>query len=465
MKEIKFRGDDLATSRLVDSIRIDFEKGISNIAKGIIPAKTYKEYMKLSEPFFNLDDKSIQYVGVDDESFKKLENINENPYYIAQILIKNEYFLKRQKLPRIIYVYPYSQYYHYMECFFSENIKYLKLLPTPITIEDNYVVDKKTSRKLDNLANRLAAISLNEAIFNIFRFVFGENIFDVLYKDIKRLKKYKDVIRYNPDKNFLNKILILSKTYKKSIIYNEFVYFYNNYNKNMEIFLFLSQKFNYVIPQKHKDKFQNAINAIISNLKEVFSYNFQDGVNFEKMLAESITYSEIMDIAERVCSVPMNKSEYSGTLFSSENLQDAIANDTTAIGYNYNNSKNNYDEVDNNYYCYEDNSKSTRIGDFFRRLSPLIKDKSIIEKLKLDEDFPFYEHKKEGYNEHYYRLHGYYRVSPTDSLYYLNLAELVNQIADSPYPYEFSKQALMSKLEEVQLFLLNTCFYDIPQLF
>ena len=218
MKEIKFRGDDLATSRLVDSIRIDFEKGISNVAKGIIPAKTYKEYMKLSKPFFNLDDKSIQYVGVDDESFKKLENINENPYYIAQILIKNEYFLKRQKLPRIIYVYPYSQYYHYMECFFSENVKYLKLLPTPITIEDNYVVDKKTSRKLDNLANRLTAISLNEAIFNIFRFVFGENIFDVLYKDIKRLKKYKDVIRYNPDKNFLNKILILSKTYKKSII-------------------------------------------------------------------------------------------------------------------------------------------------------------------------------------------------------------------------------------------------------
>lgn len=48
-----------------------------------------------------------------------------------------------------------------------------------------------------------------------------------------------------------------------------------------------------VIPQKHKDKFQNILNAIISNLKEVFSYNFQDGVNFEKMFAEAITVPKL----------------------------------------------------------------------------------------------------------------------------------------------------------------------------
>lgn len=170
-------------------------------------------------------------------------------------------------------------------------------------------------------------------------------------------------------------------------------------------------------------------------------------------------------MAERIRSVPMSKSEYSGMLFLSEHLQDAIANNTTAIGCNYNNSKNNCDEADNNYYCYEDNSKPARTEDFFRRLSPIIKNKSIIEKLKLDEDFPFYEYEKVGYNERYYRLHGYYKVNPTDSLCYLNLAELINQIADSPYPYEFNKQAFMSKLPEIQPFLLSTCFCNIPQLF
>lgn len=63
---------------------------------------------------------------------------------------------------------------------FSEKIKYLNLLPPSITIEDNYIIDKHTSRKLDNLADMLATISLNKAIFNIFKFYFGENIFDTL---------------------------------------------------------------------------------------------------------------------------------------------------------------------------------------------------------------------------------------------------------------------------------------------
>lgn len=34
--------------------------------------------MKLSKPFYNIKDKSIEYIGVNDGSFKKLENINEN---------------------------------------------------------------------------------------------------------------------------------------------------------------------------------------------------------------------------------------------------------------------------------------------------------------------------------------------------------------------------------------------------
>lgn len=453
MKEIKFHGDYLATSKLINSIRIDFEKGISNVAKGIIPAKTYKEYIKLDEPFFNLDDKSIQYVGVDDESFKKLENINENPYYITQILIKNDYFLKNCRLPRIIYVYPYPQYCYYMKGFFPENIKYLKLLPSPITIEDNYIVDEKTSRKLDNLADELAKISLNKAIFNIFDgFPYPFNIFNTLYKFLKEQQKNSG---YELDKDFLNNILIFSKTYKNSIIFFDKKYF-----KKMEIFLFLSQKFGYKIPQKYKDNFKNTINPIISNLKSVLSYCD----NFEKVLCEAVTDGEIMTLANQIYSSPMsmNKSEYSGVIFSFEHLQDSITDSPTVIGYNYNN--NYYDEIDNNYYGYEDNSKLARKEDFLYHLSPLIENKSIIEKLKLDDDFPLYEHRQEGYNERYYRLHNYYNIRSTDSLCYLNLAKFFNQIANSPYPYEFNKQILLSKLPEIMPFI-STCFCDIPQLF
>lgn len=227
MKKIKFRGDYLATSKLINSIRIDFAKGISNIAKGIIPAKAYKEYMKLDKPFFDISNKSIQYVGVDDESFKKLKNINENPYYIAQILIKNDYFLKNCKLPKIIHVYPYSQYCYYMKGFFPENIKYLKLIPSPITIEDSYIIDKQTYRKLDNLADEIAKISLNKAIFNIFnKFHYPYNAFDALYKELKEQQKHS---KYELDKDFLNKILFFSKTYENSMIF---------FNKNKKIWKF-----------------------------------------------------------------------------------------------------------------------------------------------------------------------------------------------------------------------------------
>lgn len=162
-----------------------------------------------------------------------------------------------------------------------------------------------------------------------------------------------------------------------------------------------------------------------------------------------------MALANQICSAPMSKSEYSGIMFSPEYLQDSITTDPTVIGYNYN---NNY------YYYYEGNPKLAGIEDFLYHLNPFVENKSIIEKLRLDDDFPFYERKKEGYNGFYYCLYSHYKINPEDSLCYLNLAELFNQMANSPYPYEFNKQILMSKLPEILPFI-STCFCDIPQLF
>ena len=495
---IEFRSCDWrGTSRVLNCISFRFDTNKSNVANGVAPVLASFENMWVSSPFNILkrdSDDSIQYLSVDKDSFNKLKSMVKDPnsepskrqlmLATAQILLKNGYFIDKHKIPRTIYVYDSDEHYRYVRGFFPENLKYLKHLPKTVKIEDNYAVDAKTAGKLDKMANVLYKTRLNKAILNLFNYFSiyrysytCNNVFSSLYK---ALLKHQKAAKYKPTKEFLDKLHFISNECSKArvavalkeIVHPEIV----NNLKHMEFFLFLSQNFGYQIPQNLKTDFTSKISSLINTLKSVFSsYNhFKDGKDLKDklfMLQTGYDSDKIMidNIAKDICSMPMNKSsEYSdSSIFSDWVLPDLIAHKPTIIGYNNNKADAivNYSTEEYNFYW--DKHNDERIDYFCSRLRPLMQNSEkfalFASNVKKDPNFPLYEQENEGYNRHNYSLYDHYEITLENSLCYLNLAEFFNQVVDSPYPYEFTKQAVLVKLPEIMPFI-STAFCDIPKI-
>lgn len=435
--------------------------------------------MRVSSPFNILErdsDDSIQYLSVDKDSFNNLKSMLKNPdselnkkrlmLVTAQILLKNGYFVKKCKMPSVVYVYDSDEHYRLCREFSPENLEYLKYLPKTTKVENNYVIDAQTAGRLDKMANILYNISLNKAILYLFTYfnafvMSKDNSFGSLYK---ALCDRQETAKYKPTKEFLDNLCLLSNEYYKAriaITVKEKTHPYiSNYAlKRMEFFLFLSQNFGYRIPQNLKTGFTSKINSLINTMKSVFlSYSrLKSGESLEDKLIEMKTsrmpYNTTIDsIADDICSTPVsNDSEYFPYMFSAKFLPNLIANMTTIIGYKDKNSDFT-------------NEHKRLIYNLLDRLQPLIQNKANFELFTdyavKDNYFPLYEIEREEHFSYYYSQYGYFdKISPVNSLCYLNLAELFNQVTESSYPYEFTKQALMIKLSEIMP-VISTAFCD-----
>ena len=481
---VKFRCcDDRMNLSILSCVEFRFYGNESNVADGIAPVLVSFNNIRVSSPFNILErgsDDSIQYLSVDKDSFNSLKSMVKDPssepnkkrlmLATAQILLKNGYFVNKCKMPTTIYVYDSDEHYRYVREFSSESLEYLKYLPKTAKIEENYTVDAQTAGRLDKMANILYHISLNKAILYLFAYfnafaMSKDNMFGSLYK---ALCDRRETAKYKPAKTFLDNIRLLSNEYSKARIAitvkekTRPCITGNHVLKCMEFFLFLSQNFGYQIPQNLKTGFTNKINSLINTIKSVLlSYSrLKSRESLEDRLIEikasRMPYNiTIDDIADDICSTPVgDDSEYFPYMLSAEFLPGLIANMATIIVYKDKNSDFT-------------NGHKRLVYNLLDRLQPLTQNKANFELFAdyagKDNCFPLCEIEREENKDYYYQLYGYYEISPENSLCYLNLAELFNKVVDSPYPYEFTKQALMAKLPEIMP-VISTVFCDIPKI-
>lgn len=465
---------------VLNCIKIDFSSNInSNIANGVVHALVKYCEKKTILPFMldrHWGDDS-QYLPVDNISYIFLKSMVKHLDFesnkrqimlnVVQILFKNSYFFKKYMLPKVIYVYNINECQKTMKEYFRNNAgKYLKRLPEPANIEGKYSLDKQTRAKLDMVVSYLFKNSLNMAIFNLFDDNFnilhdGQSAFELLYKAL--LKKQKTA-QYKPSAKFMNNLKMLANEHVKVLKYfkklkelggypSPGIYIYL---KKMEMFLLLSENFGYQIPQNLKDAFKNKINMLISAMKTVFaSYNH---IELEHKLScvGPNTSKDINEIAENICSTLINENaEYCGHFSKISSSQDFITSyNITGIGYNY--------IINSDTYINPCETKN-----LLKRLSPFIQNKNKYASFSgnaiQDHDFPLFEYDKEGYDDNYYLEYGYYRIRLEDTTCYINLAKIINQMVDSPYPYEFNMQRLVAELPEIMPFI-SSAFCDIPKI-
>lgn len=458
-------------------IEIDFSsKTNSNIANGVVPAVVKYCEKKTILPFM-LDRhwKDIfQYLPVDNISYIFLKSMVKHLDFepnkrqimlnVGQILFKNSYFFEKYTLPEVIYVYNINECQKAMkECFGNNADKYLKRLPDPTNIRRKYSFDEKTITKLDKITNYIFKISLNMAIFNLFDDNFnilhdGQSALELLYKSL--LKK-QGTAQYKPSVKFMNNLKMLANEHVKVLKYfkklkelegycSPGIYIYL---KKMELFLLLSKNFDYQIPQNLKDAFKNKINMLISTMKSVLADYSHIKLEHELSCVGPNTPEDINEIAENICSTQANEAvEYCGHFSKVSSSRNFITSyNTTSIGYNY--------IINDDTYI-----NSCETENLLKRLSPFIQNKdkyaSFSSNAIQDHDFPLFEYKDK---ENYYLEHGYYQIGPEDTVCYMNLAKIINQIVDSPYPYEFNMQRLVAELPEIMPFI-SSAFCDIPKI-
>lgn len=465
---------------VLNCIKIDFNSNTnSNIANGVVPALVKYCEKKTILPFMldrHWGDDS-QYLSVDNISYIFLKSMVKHLDFepnkrrimlnVVQILFKNSYFFKKYTLPKVIYVYNINECQKTMkECFRNNAGKYLKRLPEPANIEGKYSLDKQIRAKLDMVVSYLFKSSLNMAIFNLFDDNFnilhdGQSAFELLYKAL--LKKQKTA-QYKPSVKFMNNLKMLANEHVKVLKYfkklkelggypSPGIYIYL---KKMEMFLLLSENFGYQIPQNLKNAFKNKINMLISAMKSVLADYSHIKLEHELSCVGPNMSEDINEIAENICSTPANEvAEYCGHFSKIGSSQDFITSyNITGIGYNY--------IINSDTYINPCETKN-----LLKRLSPFIQNKNKYASFSgnaiQDHDFPLFEYDKEGYDDNYYLEYGYYRIRLEDTTCYINLAKIINQMVDSPYPYEFNMQRLVAELPEIMPFI-SSAFCDIPKI-
>ena len=493
-------------SLILNCVMLRFDLSDSNVANGVAPVHASLVKRRVNGPLYR--NNTIQYFPVDKASFNSLEsmvkNIDSEPskrqlmLNIGQILLKTSYFIDKCKMPSIIYVYDYGKHYYYMKQLCSpKNLKHLERLPKATKIEDNYVVDAKTAGKLDKMANILHKISLNHAVYNLFNEFLSarvlcskKNVFSLLHDALLKRQKTAE---YKPTKAFLDNLTLLSKEYSAAKNYKHKLTkaksCFTNIAclKRMEFFLLLSQNFGYRIPQKLKTSFQNKVNTIINGIRLVFSSYSRlingDSLEHMMILDNIAPFETAIDrIAEHICATPatpvseiLQSSAYSCEVFPVCFSNEFIVSDQfTIIGYRCNSMNVKLINLTNkhcNYALYCDNRFSCeKVRNLCERLRPIMPDSAkhslFCNNAMKDPDFPLFEREEfvDGYDDaNYYEKHGYYSIFLENSLCCLNLAKIFDKIADSDYPYEFTRQALMAKLPEIMPFI-STAFCDIPEM-
>lgn len=461
----------------------------SNITNGVIPASI--EYLDKKEihPFNTskrcYDCNNFQYLlPVDNGSYVNLQSMVKHIDFesnkkqlilnVGQALFKNGYFLNKCELPSAICIYNIHECKENIKNIFKNKAdKYFKLLPDPVYIgETHYVLSEQEITKLDKIANILFKISLNESILSLFNdFVTltrkgTENSFGLLYEALQKMRKTAE---YKPSEKFMSNLNLISTEYIKATRNFKHLKKVNEnftikrYLKMMEFCLLLSENFGYKIPQNLKDNYKNKINLLVNATKSVLSSYSHIKLEHELSFINVNAHKEINKIAKNICSTQADEAaEYSDLLFSVEQSPDFITGDYSIIGYNYNPSDSKYNNSND-----DDDAGITphKVENLCKRLQPLIQNEDNIKyalfmnNAMKDPDFPLYEHRKTGYDKYYYLEKGYYNISSEDSLCYMNLAKIFQQVVDSPYPYEFVKQQLTVKLPEIMPYI-STAFCD-----
>lgn len=478
-------------SLTLSCIKIDFgfcsdsnNSSDSNIANGVAPALI--EYLDKKEIYpFNISKRlyccnNSQYLlPVYDNTYANLQamvkhidfepNKKQLMLIVGQALLRHGYFLNKCALPKTIYIYNiYECKDNIKDIFKKEADKYFKLLPIPVYIGGKYALSEEEIIKLNKITNILFKISLNAAIFNLFDVfkVFTckgpENAFVLLYEALQKMQKTAE---YKPSEKFMNDLNLISTEYLKAEkIFKNIKKNNKNFNKmrylkTMEFFLLLSENFGYQIPQNFKDNFKNKINLLVNTIKSVLSSYSHIKLEDELSSINANAHKEINRIAKEICSAQADETaEYSDETFNANWSCNFITADESIIGYNCNFADNVYKDSDS---CID----QYRVESLCKRLWPLILNEDntkyalFINNAIKDPDFPLYECQKEGYDDYYYLEKDHYHISPEDSLCYMNLAKIFQQIINSPYPYEFTKQQLTVKLPEIMPYI-STAFCD-----
>lgn len=472
-------------------IKIDFgfcsdsnNSSDSNIANGVAPALI--EYLDKKKIYpFNMSKRlyycnNSQYLlPVYDSTYANLQamvkhidfepNKKQLMLIIGQALLRHGYFLNRCALPKTIYIYNiYECKENIKDIFKEEADKYFKLLPIPVYIGGKYALSEEEIIKLNQITNILFKISLNAAIFNLFDVfrVFTckgpENAFVLLYEALQKMQKTAE---YKPSEKFLNDLNLISTEYLKAVKFFKNIKKNNkNFNemrylKTMEFFLLLSENFGYWIPQNFKDNFKNKIKLLVNTMKSVLSSYSHIKLEDELSSINANAHKEINRIAKEICSTQANETaKYSNETFNANWSCNFIAADDSIIGYNCNFADSVYKDSDSLIDPYRVESLCKRLQ-FLMQNEDNAKYALFTDNAMKDPDFPLYERQKEGYDDYYYLEKDHYHISPEDSLCYMNLVKIFQQIINLPYPYEFTKQQLTVKLPEIMPFI-STAFCD-----
>lgn len=451
--------------------------------------------------------KNRYYIALDKDSFDRLKlgisvshRRSGNNYsngklalnIITQAMLKNSIIpdYSDSKHPTEIYFFSY----HAVKS--SECVKYLKTF-VPITeISENYTIGDDVRLKLDKMAAVLADFELKSMVLNVFKHcnsiidhdsrvmeedngcysykrVAGINVLKLLYNRLTDCYNSGKYAKNKTIEGFYDKLGTIVDYYDNSVeIFENRDYkalLADEILKIMELFLFSCQKWGYSIPQEHICKIQTTITTLINYMKSMFSdylelefqiaeicSNFNNHSSFNKdKLKKSIDglayYCQKASYTPSLVGKIGKTRVYSGYVLKDDNLPHLC--------------------VDKKYntLCYgQENDMSDA---FFKNISRRvwkdvkamvnIKDASIIDHIEADfTDFQLF------YTEHKYNVlyRDYDNSNAQNYLCFYNLARLFQQFGDSPYPYEFNKQTIKTKLLEMLPFI-STAFCNVPKIY
>lgn len=421
------------------------------------------------------------YIALDQDTFYELklavsrcgnsyENTNKALHIAIQAMLKNGVIPDYTTYSPLTEVYFVSYYsIRSINC-----IKYLESKLPTTKISENYVIDDNMRQKLDSATGELARILAENTTINMFNALGNVvmnpdyvNFFSLLYEKLNSCEKYEKTAE---NKAFLAKIRVLATVYDnavQTVKHSGSQCVDSEKLKFMEFFLLFCQSFGYKIPDYAVDYVNNTAKSTISLLKSVFS----DYPTLENSVADSRLYytlrdntvklnsinDAVNDAVTAVCASKIRKnSEYVGNMLKDDNMAVLCSPfNSNAICY----KKSGVEKIDKKLNG-RLNDLSKQVWENLRQIVN-IKDDNVKKKLgadfgsfglfmprEIDDDMAFY-----GSTSECSRM----------TLCYYNLSLLFNQLDNSPYPYEYNKQAALAKIPEILPFL-GSAFCKIPKI-
>lgn len=441
-----------------------------------------------------------RYIALDRDSFNKLKlgvsvvhrqtgssysNGKIALNIITQAMLKNGIIpdYSDSKHPTLIYFFSY----HAVKS--AECVKYLKTFVPTTEISENYVVDDDMRLKLDEMAAILADFELKTMVLNVFKHcngitdydnclmkedngcysyhkIAGTNLFKLLYNSLAERYNTGKYVKNKIIEGFYNKLSTIIEYYDDSVKVLENkdykALLTDEILKIMELFLFSCQKWGYSIPEQHIRRVHTTISTLISYMRSMFS----DYVELEFKIAEicsdvnSCSFinqdklrKKIDDLAYYCQKTSYDSSLvgkigktriYSGNALKDDNLIHLCVDkkyNTLCYGQE--------DYMSDSFF----NNISRNVWETLKTVVN-IKDSNIINNLEANfADFQlFFTERK--YNTIF---RDYDNSNAQNYLCFYNLARLFQQFEDSPYPYEYNKQAIIAKMPEILPFI-STAF-------